>query len=71
MRPNEPPGRAHGLEGSGDDSLTLFNTTSLLSFDEVAAMIDGLTEAHGGSAMPEGIRTSGAGTRRSHYTPHS
>ena len=33
-------------------------------------MVDELAEAHGG-AMPEGVRTQGAGTRRSNYTPHS
>jgi alpha-galactosidase len=43
---------------------------SVLSLDEIAAMVDDLIEAHG-DAMPEGIRTSEAGTRRSHYTPQS
>jgi alpha-galactosidase len=43
---------------------------SVLSLDELAAMVDELIEAHG-DAMPEGILTSGAGTRRSHYTPQS
>jgi alpha-galactosidase len=43
---------------------------SVLSLDEIAAMVDELTEAHG-DAMPEGIRTPGAGTRHSHYTPPS
>jgi alpha-galactosidase len=43
---------------------------SVLSLDEIAAMVDELIEAHG-NAMPEGIRISGAGTRRSYYTPQS
>ena len=43
---------------------------ALSILDEIATMVDELTEAHG-DAMPEGIRTSGAGTRSSHYTPQS
>jgi alpha-galactosidase len=43
---------------------------SVLSLDEIAAMVDELIEAHG-DAIPEGIHTSGAETRRSHYTPQS
>ena len=43
---------------------------SVLSLDEIAAMVDELIEAHG-DTMPEGIRTAGAGARRSHYTPQS
>jgi len=46
------------------------NAPSVLSLDEIAAMVDELIEAHG-DAMPEGIRNQGAGTRRSHYTPQS
>ncbi len=41
---------------------------SVLSLDEIAAMVDELIEGHG-DAMPEGIRTSGAEAGRSHYTP--
>ena len=36
---------------------------SVLSLDEIAAMVDELIEAHG-EAMPEGVRTSGAGAGR-------
>jgi alpha-galactosidase len=35
------------------------HATSVLSLDEIAAMVDELIEAHG-EAMPEGVRTSGA-----------
>lgn len=43
---------------------------SVLSLDEIAAMVDELIEAHGDS-LPEGVRASGAETRRSHYTSPS
>ena len=43
---------------------------SVLSLDEIAAMVDELIEAHGDS-LPSGIRTSGAETGPSHYTPPS
>jgi alpha-galactosidase len=43
---------------------------SLLSLDEIAAVVDELIEAHA-DAMPEGVRISGAGEKRSHYTPTS
>jgi alpha-galactosidase len=43
---------------------------SVLSLDELAAMVDELIEAHG-DALPEGVRASKAGTKRSHYTPQS
>ena len=43
---------------------------SVLSLDEMAAMVDELIEAHG-DALPEGIRISGAERRRSNYTPQS
>jgi alpha-galactosidase len=43
---------------------------SVLSLDELAAMVDEVIEAHG-DAMPEGVRASKAGTKRSHYTPQS
>jgi alpha-galactosidase len=36
---------------------------SVLSLDEIAEMVDELIEAHG-EAMPEGVRTSGAGAGR-------
>jgi alpha-galactosidase len=39
------------------------HASSALSLDEIAAMVDELIEAHG-EAMPEGIRTSGAGVGR-------
>jgi alpha-galactosidase len=35
------------------------HAASVLSLDEIAAMVDELIEAHG-DAMPEGVRTSGA-----------
>ena len=41
---------------------------SVLSLDDIAAMVDELIQAHGDS-LPEGIRTSSAGEGRSHYTP--
>ncbi|CAN5792227.1 alpha-glucosidase/alpha-galactosidase [soil metagenome] len=43
---------------------------SVLSLDEIAAMVDELIQAHGDS-LPEGVRTSGAETGRSHYTSPS
>ncbi len=43
---------------------------SVLSLDEIAAMVDELIQAHGVS-LPEGIHTCGAETRRSHYTSPS
>ena len=43
---------------------------SVLSLDELAAMVEEVIEAHG-DAMPEGVRASRAGTKRSHYTPQS
>ncbi|HET9927673.1 MAG TPA: alpha-glucosidase/alpha-galactosidase [Rubrobacter sp.] len=39
------------------------HATSVLSLDGIAAMVDELIEAHG-EAMPEGVRTSGAGAGR-------
>ncbi len=42
----------------------------VLSLDEIAAMVDELIQAHGDS-LPEGVRTSGAETGRSHYTSPS
>jgi alpha-galactosidase len=43
---------------------------SVLSLDEMAAMVDELIEAHG-DAMPEGVRTSSAGAERDHYISSS
>jgi alpha-galactosidase len=36
------------------------HAASVLSLDEIAEMVDELIEAHG-EALPEGVRTSGAG----------
>lgn len=43
---------------------------SVRSLDEIAAMVDELIEANGDS-LPGGIRTSGAESERSDYTPPS
>ena len=42
----------------------------VFSLDEIAATVGEFIEAHG-DAMPQGIRASGAETRRSHYTSPS
>jgi alpha-galactosidase len=39
------------------------HAASVLSLDEIAEMVDELIDAHG-DALPEGVRTSGAGASR-------
>ncbi len=55
------------LEGSRDHvyhaAMLDRHAPSVLSLDEIAEMVDELIEAHG-EAMPEGVRTSGAGAGR-------
>ena len=67
LRPAHRCPEPHGEGGSGGGRDHVYHAAmldrhaaSVLSLDEIAAMVDELIEAHG-DAMPEGVRTSGAG----------